>query len=269
MNDDDPLLSRALALALQHHGIGGPSAQPPAWLRARIGASLLELAAESGTTPAQIVSRLERDATLRAELGEVLRVGETRFFRDAAQWQALRQRLLPRLSGSRLRALSAGCSTGEEAWTLAMLLDEAAGERPLRVVGLDKSRVALAAARAASYAKESARELPADLAQRYLEATADGGLRVRASLQSRVSFTPRDLLQGAAPGEFDLVVCKNVLIYLAEDAGQRVLGVLSTALAEHGVLLVARSEIPRARSFGLQADEIEPGVVVFRRRTPP
>ncbi|HVJ18373.1 MAG TPA: CheR family methyltransferase [Polyangiaceae bacterium] len=174
---------------------------------------------------------------------------------------------MPRLRGSRLRALSAGCSTGEEAWTLAMLLDEAAGERPLRVVGLDKSRVALAAAREASYARDSARELPAELLERYLETSADGGVRVRASLQGRVSFTPRDLLQGGPPGEFDLVVCKNVLIYLGDDAGRRALAVLSTALAEDGVLLVARSEVPRARSFGLRAEELEPGVVVFRRNS--
>ena len=136
------------------------------------------------------------------------------------------------------------------------------------MVGLDRSRVALAAAREASYAKDSARELPDDLLQRYLEGSADGGLRVAATLRSRVSFSARDLLQGGPPGEFDLVAIGHVLIYLGEDAGRRVLAALSTALADQGVLLVARSEVPRARSFGLQALELEPGVVVFQRKAP-
>jgi chemotaxis methyl-accepting protein methylase len=260
MTDDDPLLLRALELVLVHHG-----ARAPEWLKARLAASLADLAQVTGESRAELVARMESDPELRAELGEVLRVGETRFYRDALQWNALRKALLPRLRGARLRALSAGCSTGEEAWTLAMLLDEAAENRPLRVVGLDRSRLALTAAREGLYAAESTRELPLELAQRYL-AAEDGGWRVAQALRGRTSFVPRDLLQGGPPGEFDLVVCKNVLIYLAQDAGQRVLTVLETALAEQGVLLVARSEVPRARSFGFLAEELAPGVVVLRRR---
>jgi len=263
MSADDASLERALLLVAQ-----GSRVRSHAWLKARLSASLSEIAAESGITPAEVIARLEHDGELRAELAELLRVGETRFFRDASQWQALRRRLLPGLGGPRLRALSAGCSTGEEAWTLAMLLHEAAGDRPLRVVGVDRSRMALAAARSGSYARESARELPADLTSRYLEATPDGGLRVSSSLHEHVSFVVRDLLQGVPPGEFDLVVCKNVLIYLGEDAVRRLLAVLEKALAEHGLLLVARSEVPLARGFGLQAEELEPGVVAFRRRAP-
>ena len=84
-----------------------------------------------------------------------------------------------------------------------------------------------------------------------------------------MTFVARDLIDGAGPGAFDLVVCKNVLIYLAEPAGHRALASLENALAEDGVLLVARSEVPRVRSFGMQAEELASGVVVFRARGRP
>lgn len=264
MGEGDPLVARALELVERHR-----SARTPAWLEARLAAALDELSLARGESRAALVAGLEHDAALRALLAEALRVGETRFFRDPAQWLALQRSLLPRLAGPRLRALSAGCSTGEEAWTLAMLLDGAAHQRPLRVVGLDRSAAAVAAAREAVYSAESARELPAELQRRYLTPASDGGVRVAEGLRARVSFVTRDLLQGGPPGEFDLVVCKNVLIYLGEEAGRRALSVLETALADHGVLLVARSEVPRARAFGLPAQELEPGVVVFGRRRQP
>jgi chemotaxis protein methyltransferase CheR len=221
-----------------------------------------------GIGVAELVTLLENDAARRDELSELVRVGETRFFRDPPQWVALRQQFLPALDRApRLRALSAGCSTGEEAWTLAMLLAEAARGRPFRVTGLDRSQAALAAAESASYSTESARELPSELSTRYLERAADGTLRVSGALRERVSFVARDLMDGTGPGEFDVVVCKNVLIYLAEPAGQRALASLENALAEDGILLVARSEVPRVRSFGMQAEELASGVVVFRART--
>jgi chemotaxis protein methyltransferase CheR len=135
-----------------------------------------------------------------------------------------------------------------------MLLADAARGRSFRVVGLDRSQAALAAAESASYASEGARELPSELSARYLERGADGSLRVARALRERVSFVTRDLIDGVGPGEFDVIVCKNVLIYLAEPAGQRVLASLENALHTDGALIVARSEVPRVRAFGMRAE---------------
>jgi chemotaxis protein methyltransferase CheR len=265
MATSDALLEQALLLIAEHHGIAARDGRTPAWLRARLAAGLRALGSARGEGPDELLASLTTDAALRAELGEVLRVGETRFFRDAPQWEALRRRLSSSGAG-RLRALSAGCSTGEEAYTLGMLLDEAAAGRPLRVVGMDKSPVALAAARAGTYAAEAARELPLALSQRYLSPAPDAAVRVNDALLARVSFRQGDLLQGLPPGDFDVVVCKNVLIYLGDEAGGRLLSTLEASLSDDGLLLLARSEVPRARAFGLHAVELEPGVVGFGRR---
>lgn len=268
MSVDPKLLTMAVELLERKNGVGARGGRAPGWLEARLSSSLPSLACRLKLEMSELLTRLEHDAELREELAELVRVGETRFFRDPAQWVALRRRFLPTLSHApRLRALSAGCSTGEEAWTLAMLLAEAARGRPFRVVGLDRSQPALAAAESATYSPESARDLPSELAARYLEPTLHGTLRVSAALRDRVSFVTRDLLDGAVPGKFDLVVCKNVLIYLAEPAGQRALSALEQALDERGILVVARSEVPRVRSFGMLAVELEPGIVAFRARS--
>ncbi len=261
---DEPFLARAIEILTRHQGIGGRSAGWPAWQKARLLGGMHGVSQATGRSLSELVTSLEDDAELRAELAELLRVGETRFFRDPAQWSALRSALLPSLHGPRLRALSAGCSTGEEAWTLSMLLDEAARGRPFRVVGLDRSRAALAVARDGVYAIESTRDLPRELCDAYLQASADGATQVHPRLKSAVSFVARDLLQGTTPGEFELIVCKNVLIYLAVEAQQRVLRLLASALAPGGALVVARSEVPRARGAGLRADELAAGITVFR-----
>jgi chemotaxis protein methyltransferase CheR len=270
MSLDPKLLLRVVELVERQNGVGARGGRPPGWLEARLSSYLPLLADRLGIAVAELVTLLENDEARRDELSELVRVGETRFFRDPPQWLALRQRFLPTLERApRLRALSAGCSTGEEAWTLAMLLAEAARGRPFRVVGLDRSQAALAAAESASYSTESARELPNELAHRYLERASDGTLRVVAGLRERVTFVARDLIEGTGPGEFDVIVCKNVLIYLAEPAGQRALAALENALDEDGALLVARSEVPRVRSFGMHAEELASGVVVFRPQSRP
>ena len=88
--------------------------------------------------------------------------------------------------------------------------------------------------------------------------------KVVDSLRPRVSFVARDVMLGPPPGSYEIIVCKNVLIYFGAEAGQRAAGMLLRSLAEGGALLVARSEVPRLRAMGHQGEEIAPGVTVFR-----
>jgi chemotaxis protein methyltransferase CheR len=154
-----------------------------------------------------------------------------------------------------------------------MLLDRAAltsrtGKRApalgYRVVGQDRSSVALAAAHSGRYPAEAARHLPQKLGRRYLVDAGDS-VRIADRLAPRVSFLQRDLMLGPPPGHYEIIVCKNLLIYFGEDAGRRLLSLLMRALTEEGVLVVARSEVARVRALGHCAQEIVPGVTVFRR----
>ena len=257
-----------LAVLEQRHGVGGRGGHVPAWILARVDSALDALCPSSGDGLGLAAQKLCEDGAELERLAELLRVGETHFYRDAVAWDALRAALLPSFAGrDRVRAVSAGCSTGEEAWTLAMLVAEACAasrrQPAWRVVGMDRSEVALATAREGAYSSEAARHLPADLRARYLSQEGDG-VRMVDALRDRVSFVVRDLLQGPPPGSYELVICKNVLIYLGEQAGRRAVDGLRRSLAPGGALIVARSEVPRLRAMGHSGEEIAPGVTVFR-----
>ena len=247
----DPVRRRAhgdvLELLERRHGFGVRGSGCPAWVSARLDRALDALAPEGGGTLDGAVDILRRDPGRLAELAEVLRVGETRFYRDPPQWRALEERVLPSL-GERVRAVSVGCSTGEEAWTLGMVLDRARG-KGYRVVGMDRSEVAVESADSGAYPREDARHLPSDLAERYLEPHADA-VRVKAALRESVSFTVRDAMVGPPPGHWEIILCKNVLIYFGDEAAERAVQLMLRGLAEGGVLMVAKSEVPRVRALG-------------------
>ncbi len=260
-----PAYAAMLELLERRHGVGVRGARWPAWMELRLDRALDALAERERTDLDGAVERVRADAALLAEIADLLRVGETSFYRDPPQWDALGG-YLPRFAGrERVRALSAGCSTGEEAWTLAMLLADARGNAAAgyRVVGVDRSEVALATAREGVYPAPCARSVPAELAGRYLHAEADS-VSVTDELRSGVSFVPRDVMLGPPPGHYEVIVCKNVLIYFGDEAGEHAVQLLLRSLADDGILVVARSEVPRLRRMGHSAVEIGESVTVFR-----
>lgn len=190
----------------------------------------------------------------REELTVRLTVGETYFFRDKGQFELLTTRILPALAERRarerrLRIWSAGCSTGEEAWSLAMVLREQpslfAGW-DLQVIGTDINSSSLLHAREGVYGKWSFRSL--DETRRRLHFRPEGSrMAVDAALRPLVSFRHVDLLQDsfgtAGLWDLDLIVCRNVFIYLEAAAIGRVVGKFAGALAEGGYLMTGHGEL--------------------------
>jgi chemotaxis protein methyltransferase CheR len=269
-------LLKIVALLEERHGVGVRGDELPLWLEERLKHAVVALLQARKLSADSLLTSLELEPPLMVELANALRVGETRFYRDAAQWQALRSNVIPALCASRdeaqvLVGLSAGCSTGEEAWTLAMLLSEAlgrpeAGKTRARVLGVDRSEAALVVARAATYDRGCEQHLPAELGQRFLTPAVDGSLKVSAALTPMVTFQARDLTRGVPPGRYAVIVCKNVLIYFGDEAQERLAAELLRSLTDDGVLLVARSEVPILRSLGASALEIAPGITAFDSR---
>lgn len=203
---------------------------PPAWL---LEARLSELGLDGAG---------ELDRAQLERLADSLRVGETRFFRHKAQVAALCERILPERARASLearrplRAWSAGCATGEEAWTIAMLLDEAAIH--CEVLGTDLSPDALSFARAASYRLDRVADVPDAVRARWFE---DG--TVRPAFRHRVRFERHNLLDRQWPGgKFDVILCRNVLIYFDAAPRSSVIARLHDALVPGGWLLLGYSE---------------------------
>ncbi len=197
-------------------------------------------------------------AVLDKGLIEAMTTNETSFFRDGHPFEMLERELLPELAQrrreeigdeARLRFLSAGCSTGEEPYSIAMVLSdwlesqEELTRDDVSVLAVDVSRSVLDHARAAVYAKERVgKDLPARFFRRHLE-EADGGYRVVQEVRTLVSFAELSLSTGFEfLGMFDVIFCRNVVIYFSPELRQRILRGFHRMLLPGGALVLGASE---------------------------
>jgi chemotaxis protein methyltransferase CheR/two-component system CheB/CheR fusion protein len=193
---------------------------------------------------------LQRSQDEARELLARISIKVSRFYRHRPTFDLLRGEVIPRLAAASrapLRVWSAGCGCGEEPYTLAMLLEEAGV--PGQVIGTDIDPAALGAAQVGLYPAEAAAELPPDLASRFLVPLRDGTrarVGVREVLRPRVRYVRHDLLFAAAPagGPFDLVCCRNVLIYLQRPVRDDVFLSLRGAVRPGGFLCLGEAEWP-------------------------
>ncbi len=187
---------------------------------------------------------------LVARLLDELTVKETYFLREAHHFQQIDWQSLfaaARANSRAVRIWSAGCATGEEAYTLALLACEAAGGAapPVQILATDVSERALAAAREGEFRPRSTRDLETALRRRYFREEVDR-LVVGERLRSLVSFERHNLVHDPLPplGEarFDLILCRNVLIYFDTATADRVTAALSDALAPSGMLILGSAD---------------------------
>jgi chemotaxis protein methyltransferase CheR len=196
------------------------------------------------------------DPTERQALLDEVTIQETHFFRNPPQIRALRQSVLPELIREaetrgirRLRVWSAGCSTGEEPYTIAMLLRElipAKAGWDVKVLATDVSQRALAAARVGRYGARAVQMAdPEDLSRWFLLNAEHAAYEVREEVRELVEFRHHNLVTDpipAQPGDFDLVLCRNVTIYFGRETTRDLVGRFHTSLREGGYLFLGHSE---------------------------
>src|SRR4051794_21534372 len=181
------------------------------------------LLAERLETIEDLAVHLRRDDRARERFRRSVAVSHSGFFRDPEQFDALEQRILPRMleHGSRLRAWSAGCANGLELWSLAVVLNRLGALDGAHLLGSDLLEENLAVARSGLY----------DVVE------------IAPALRRRVRWERRDLAHDEPPaGRFDLVLCRNVAIYFEPAAKARLHRMLAGALSPGGALMLGRSE---------------------------
>jgi chemotaxis methyl-accepting protein methylase len=189
---------------------------------------------------------LDEDAHEYQQLLDALTINVTKFYRNAETWRALVPHVttLWRARHGRLKAWSAGCASGEEPYTMAVLLAEIAGAEGLGhafVDATDVDRLSLERTRQASYPETAFTEMPVDLQRRYF--TAESPRQPLAPVRALVRILAHDLMREPPPhAPYDLIVCRNVVIYFERQAQERLFQVFVDALAPQGVLLLGKVE---------------------------
>lgn len=207
------------------------------------------------------LERLAQDATELQRLADDLLINVTRFFRDAKAFERLQEKVIPELVRAHppdrpIRIWAPGCSTGEEAYSIGMLmLDEIAKARrsiKLQIFATDVDAEAVAFAREGLYPAAIENDVPPARLTRYFN-REDRGYRISRELRSAIVFSVHDLVADAPFSRLDLVSCRNLLIYLRPEVQQKVLSLFHFALREGGILFLGGSE-----TVGIAGDRFEP-----------
>jgi chemotaxis protein methyltransferase CheR len=203
---------------------------------------------------AELGAALKGDAALLSAFRDLLTINVSEFFRDPDAWVELGRLVEPILvTGRPIRAWSAGCSFGFEPYSIAMMAREATPSPALRILATDIDETALARTRAGRFSHLEVGQLSANRRRRHL-VPADGGWVVHPDVRRLIEVRAHDLIADAPSGRFDLIVCRNVLIYLTEASKTRLYTAFAAALRPGGVLFVGATElVPRPAEHGLRS----------------
>lgn len=183
-------------------------------------------------------------------LTQDLLIGSTRFFRDPETWNFIETNVLPALLESldtqQLRVWVAGCATGEEAYTMAILVNEAIAKTnksfSVKIFATDIDTSALEIASKGSYPKNISKDVSAQRLERYFIDKTEF-FEVKKELREMLIFAPHDITKNAGFSKMNLISCRNVLIYMQSQLQQQVLRILHFSLASQGILFLGSAEI--------------------------
>lgn len=195
---------------------------------------------------------LDREPEEWSRLLQALAINVSSFFRNPETFELIRGRILPEIiqwrkqrGQPRLRLWSAGCAEGEEAYSLAILLREhfagALGTMAVSILATDLDAESLALAQAGSYPEPRLADLPAELREKYFRPQGEQWL-LRRRVAGLVEFARHDLLSQPGPRDLDLIVCRNVLIYLSRAEQERILARFCQSLRPEGFLVLGKTE---------------------------
>jgi two-component system CheB/CheR fusion protein len=206
-------------------------------------------AAEIGSF-SEYLDHLQVDSEEFTRLFNTILINVTSFFRDAQTWQFLTDKVLPPMlealgPNDPIRLWSAGCASGEEAYTMAIVLAEAVGverfREQVKIYGTDVDEEALTQARHATYDSRAVEELPPALLQKYFE-NHENRYVFSKELRRNVIFGRHDLIQDAPISRIHLLACRNCLMYFNAEAQARILGRFQFGLGPGGILFLGKAE---------------------------
>ncbi len=192
----------------------------------------------------QYVSALKTDKDVYEEFVNYLTINVSEFFRNTTQWNVLENEIFPYLFdkfGKRIKIWSAACSTGDEPYSLAMVLSKFIPLSQIQIIATDIDKQILAKAQEGIYNEKSVAGVPKEFKDKYFEKMG-ASYRVSDEIKKCITFKQHNLLKDAYPDKLDLIVCRNVLIYFTEEAKTGIYADFNKALKQEGILFVGSTE---------------------------
>ncbi|MEK4028966.1 protein-glutamate O-methyltransferase CheR [Pseudobacillus sp. FSL P4-0506] len=186
---------------------------------------------------------INADTNLLNEFLDRMTINVSEFYRNAKRWEVLERKIFPRLlsENKKIKIWSAACSTGEEPYTTAMVLSNYLPLSQISILATDLDVNVLQKAKRAVYPERSLAEVPIEKKQKFF--TKEGDFyKVSEEIKRTVTFKKQDLLADRFDSNFDLIICRNVMIYFTEEAKDHLYQKFSASLREGGVLFVGSTE---------------------------
>jgi chemotaxis protein methyltransferase CheR len=185
------------------------------------------------------------DNALLDEFVTYLTINVSEFYRNPDQWETMQKEVIPYLMktfGRNVTVWSAACSTGDEPYTLVMILNKVLPLSNIHIIATDLDHVVLEKARRGVYSSNSLRGLPAEFKDKYFIHNSDNTYTISDDVKKCVEFRQADLLRDPYPKNLNLIVCRNVLIYFTEEAKKNIYRKFSDSLRKNGILFIGNTE---------------------------
>ncbi|ORX24161.1 chemotaxis protein CheR [Thermoanaerobacterium sp. PSU-2] len=184
---------------------------------------------------------LTKDTKIYREFLKYITINVTEFFRNLEQWMILKNEILPKIIKKNMKIWSAACSTGEEAYSLAMLLSDFIDLREINIIATDIDDVVLEKAKKGIYNNKSIEKIPEEY-MKYFTKLDENNFVISEELRKNIVFKKHNLLLDKYPDSVDLIVCRNVLIYFNDKAKEEIYKKFYSSLSSNGILFVGSTE---------------------------
>ncbi len=206
----------------------------------------------------ELYDAIEKNHELKTEFLDRITINVSEFFRNYKRWEILEKKILPKLSKdkAKISAWSAACSTGEEPYTLAIILSNFLPLHSISILATDIDPNVIEKAKAGIYHENSLKEVPVHIKEKYFTQVSATEYKIDEKLKQPIRFKIEDLFQANYRNEFDLIVCRNVLIYFTEEAKQQLYYKFNDALQKDGILFVGSTEqIFQPQTYGFATED--------------
>ena len=190
------------------------------------------------------VASLKTNKELFDEFVSYITINVSEFYRNPEQWKLIESDVFPELIrkfGKNLKIWSAACSTGDEPYSLVMALSRHVPLSNIKIMATDLDKQIIAKAKVGVYNEKSIASVPEDFKKKYFTKVGPS-YKISDEIKERVEFKEHNLLKDAYPKDYNLIVCRNVLIYFTEEAKEEVFRKFNKALAPGGVLFIGSTE---------------------------